>query len=153
MNKITSIIIFVISLFSLTACGPNGAGIKGIAEPPGVSVQDVSFQRFSWQGGEALISINLSNPNAFPLPLTGVDYALTLNGVEVGMGSREQSVQIPARQSRLVQFPLTLSFVNMASVLPGLMRQGTIQYQLSGSVHLPLFKIPFTRTGSTRLRP
>lgn len=128
-------------------------GIKGIAEPPGVSVQDVSFERFSWQGGEAVFTLQLSNPNSFALPLTGVDYALSLNGVEVGKGSREQSLQIPAKQSRSVEFPLRLSFVNMASVLPGLMRQGTMQYQLRGAVHLPLFNIPFTRSGSTRLRP
>ena len=153
MTKITTTLIFAISLFLITACGPNGAGIKGVAEPPGVSVQDVSFERFTWQGGEALFTLNLSNPNSFPLPLTGVDYALSLNGVEVGNGSREQSLQIPARQSRMVQFPLRLSFVNMASVLPGLMQQGSMNYQLRGSVHLPLFKIPFTRSGSTRLRP
>jgi len=130
-----------------------GAGIKGIAEPPGVSVQDVSFERFTWQGGEAVFTLQLSNPNAFALPLTGVDYALLLNGVEVGKGSRDQSMQIPPKQSRSVQFPLRLSFVNMASMLPGLMRQGTIQYQLRGNVHLPLFNIPFSRSGSTRLRP
>jgi len=153
MNKITTILIFVFSLFSISACGPNGAGIKGVAEPPRVSVRDVSFERFTWQGGEAIFTLDLSNPNAFPLPLTGVDYSLLLNGVQVGMGSREQSLQIPARQSRMVQFPLRLSFVNMASVLPGLMRQGNMNYQLRGSVHLPLFKIPFTRSGSTRLRP
>lgn len=153
MTKITSIIIFVASLFFLNACSSTGAGIKGIAEPPSVSVQNVSFERFTWQGGEAIFTLNLSNPNAFPLPLTGVDYTLALNGVEVGKGSRDQSLQIPAKQSRSVQFPLRLSFVNMASLLPGLMRQGTMQYQLRGSVHLPLFNIPFTRSGSTRLRP
>ena len=153
MTKITSKIIFLFCLFTISACSSSGAGIKGIAEPPSVSVENVSFERFTWQGGEALFTLKLNNPNAFALPLTVVDYGLTLNGVEVGKGEREQSMQIPARQSRSVQFPLQLSFVNMASVLPGLMRQGTIQYQLRGSVHLPLFKIPFTRSGNTRLRP
>lgn len=118
-----------------------------------MSVQDVKFERFTWQGGEALFTLKLSNPNAFPLPLTGVDYALALNGVEVGKGSQAQSMQIPPKQNRRVEFPLRLSFVNMASVLPGLMRQGAMQYQLRGAVHLPLFDIPFTRSGSTQLRP
>ena len=152
MTKITSIILLLISVF-LAACSSSGSGIKGVAEPPAVSVRDVNFERFTWQGGEAVFTLEMSNPNAFPLPLTGVDYALALNGVEVGKGSRDQSIQIPPRQSRLVQFPLRLSFVNMASVLPGLIRQGNIQYQLRGAVHLPLFNIPFTRSGSTRLRP
>lgn len=153
MTKIISIIFLLISFFLLTACSSIGIGIKGIAEPPGVSVQNVSFERFTWQGGEALFTLKLNNPNAFSLPLTGVEYSLALNGVEVGKGSREQPMKIPARQSRMVQFPLRLSFVNMASVLPGLIQQGTMQYQLRGAVHLPLFNIPFTRSGSTRLRP
>jgi len=153
MTKIISIIIFISGLLTLSGCSSNSVGIKGIAEPPKISVQNVSFERFTWQGGEAVFTLNLSNPNSFPLPLTGVDYALALNGVEVGKGSREQSLQIPSKQSQLVKFPLRLSFVNMANVLPGLMRQGTMQYDLRGSVHLPLFNIPFTRSGTTRLRP
>ena len=153
MTKITSIIIFIFSCLTLNACSSNSIGIKGIAEPPKISVQNVNFERFTWQGGEAIFTLNLSNPNAFPLPLTGVDYAIALNGVEVGKGSQEQSMQIPPKQSRLVEFPLHLSFVNMANVLPGLIREGTVHYDLRGSVHLPLFNIPFTRSGSTRLRP
>jgi len=152
MTKITSLILILISFF-LTACSSSGGGIKGVAEPPTISVQDVNFERFTWQGGEAIFTLEMKNPNAFPLPLTGVDYALALNGVEVGKGSREQSIQVPPHQTRLVQFPLRLSFVNMASVLPGLLQQGNLQYQLRGAVHLPLFNIPFTRSGNTRLRP
>ena len=153
MTKITSIITFIFCFLTINACSSNSVGIKGIAEPPSISVQNVNFERFTWQGGEAIFTLNLSNPNSFPLPLTGVDYALALNGAEVGKGSREQSLQIPPKQSKLVEFPLRLRFVNMANVLPGLIRQGTMRYDLRGSVHLPLFNIPFTRSGSTRLRP
>ena len=153
MTKITSIIIFIVSVFSFSGCSSNSLGIKGIAEPPRVTVQDVRFENFTWQGGNAMFTLNVSNPNAFGLPLSGIDYSLSLNGVEVGKGASQQSLQIPAQQSRSVQFPLRLSFVNMATVLPGLVRQGTMQYQLRGSVQLPLFNIPFTRSGNTRLRP
>ena len=153
MIKITSKITFLVFCFFITACSSMGTGIKGVAEPPKVSVKDVRFEQFTWQGGEAVFVLQLSNPNAFSLPLTGIDYALALNGVEVGKGSREQSIKIPAGQNRQVEFPLRLSFVNMASLLPELMSQGAMQYQLRGAVHLPLFKIPFMRSGSTRLRP
>ena len=152
MTKITSILILIFSLFVLTACS-SGAGIKGIAEPPNVTVQTVQMERLNWQGGEANFTLNVSNPNAFPLPLTGFDYQLKLNGVAVANGEREESITIPGRQSRQVSVPLKLSFVNIASMLPGLIRQGTMQYQLAGSVHLPWLNIPFTRSGNTNLRP
>lgn len=151
MNKITPILILFVHLFFITACS-TGAGIKGIAEPPTVSVQNVQMQRLNWQGGEANFTLNVSNPNAFPLPLSGFDYGLKLNGVAVANGDRQQSITIPGRESTQVSVPLKLSFVNIASMLPGLIRQGTMQYELMGSVHLPWFKIPFTRSGTTNLR-
>ncbi|PID46788.1 MAG: Water stress and hypersensitive response domain-containing protein [Proteobacteria bacterium] len=152
MNKITSILILISSLFFITACS-SGAGIKGIAEPPQVSVQNVQLKGLNWRGGQADFTLKVSNPNTFPLPLSGFDYRLRLNDVDVASGNREQSMTIPARQSQQVSVPLSLSFVNMASMLPSLLRQGTIQYALMGSVHLPWFKIPFKRSGTTNLRP
>lgn len=152
MTKIISLFVILISLFTLTACS-TGAGIKGIAEPPSVSVKHVQLERLNWQGGEANFTLNVTNPNAFPLPLTGFDYALNLNKIEVANGRREQSITIPARQSQQVSVPLSLSFVNIARMLPALIGQGTMQYQLTGSVHLPWLNIPFTRSGTTHLRP
>lgn len=152
MTKITSkIFTFITTLFLITACS-NSSGIKGVAEPPTVSVQNVSLERLTWQGGEANFTLNVTNPNAYPLPLSGFDYGLSLNGVEVANGNQEQKMMLNARQTQQVNVPLKLSFVNIASVLPGLMRQGTIQYQLAGSVHLSLLNIPFSRSGTTQLR-
>ncbi|RVU86258.1 hypothetical protein EOL70_02065 [Leucothrix sargassi] len=153
MTKIISKLIIVLSLFTITACSSSGGGIKGIAEPPQVSVKDVQFERLNWQGGDANFTINIFNPNSYPLPLTGFDYALRINNIEVANGQREQSLRIPAKQTQQVQVPLKVSFVNIARMLPGLFGQGTMQYQLAGSAHLPWLKIPFSRSGSTNLRP
>ena len=141
------------SLFSITACSSSGGGIKGIAEPPQVSVKDVQFERLNWQGGDANFILQIANPNAFPLPLTGFDYGLSINNIQVANGERKGSFTIPARQTKEVQVPLKVSFVNIARMLPGLFGQGTMQYTLAGSAHLPWLNIPFSRTGSTKLRP
>jgi len=153
MTKIIPILITIFSLFSITACSSSGGGIKGIAEPPQVSVKHVQFEQLNWQGGDATFTLSISNPNAFPLPLTGFDYALRINNIEVANGKREQAIRIPARQSQELQVPLKVSFVNIARMLPGLFGQGTMQYQLAGSAHLPWLNIPFSRSGSTKLRP
>jgi len=153
MTKFISKLIIVFGLFSITACSSSGGGIKGVAEPPQVSVKNVQFERLNWQGGDANFTILITNPNAFPLPLTGFDYALSINNIEIANGNRKQSIHVPARQSQEVQVPLKVSFVNIARMLPGLFGQGTMQYQLAGSAHLPWLNIPFSRSGSTNLRP
>jgi len=63
---------------------------------------------FNLSGGSAIFVLNITNPNSFPIPLTGFDYGLKLNGVEVANGVKEQRVTIAARQSQKLEVPLTL---------------------------------------------
>ena len=141
---------FLISLLALAGC--SSAGIKGVVEPPNVQVHKVEMGRFNLSGGTATFVLDIQNPNKFPIPLAGFDYGLSLNGVQVARGDKEQRVTIGAGGSQKVTVPLTLSFSNMINMLPGLLRNRTVDYQLGGSVHLPWFNIPFQRAGSANLR-
>ena len=96
MIKIINWTILVFALSLLTACSGSN-GIKGIAEPPTVSVKHVQFERLSWQGGQATFLLDITNPNAFTLPLSGFDYSLKLNTIEVANGEQKQSIKIPAK--------------------------------------------------------
>ena len=140
--------ILLLSVF-LTAC--SSSGIKGIVEPPKVQVHKVQMGRFNMSGGTATFILNIQNPNSFPIPLSGFDYGLSLNGVPVARGDKEKKVTIKGGGSEKVEVPLTLSFGNMMNMLPGLLRSRQLNYQLDGSVHLPWFNIPFKRAGTTSL--
>jgi len=61
-------------------------------------------------------------------------------------------VSIGAGQSHKMEVPLSFSFTNMVNMLPGLLRNRHLNYELGGSVHLPWFNIPFQRAGSTNIR-
>jgi len=139
---------FVFSVF-LTAC--SSSGIKGLVEPPKVQVHKVQMGQFNLSGGTATFVLDIQNPNSFPIPLSGFDYGLSLNGVQVAKGNKEKKVTIKAGASEKVEVPLTLSFGNMMNMLPGLLRSRQLNYQLDGSVHLPWFNIPFKRNGTTSL--
>jgi LEA14-like dessication related protein len=137
-------------LFILSGCGSSG--IKGVVEPPKVQVHKVEMGKFNLSGGTATFVLDIQNPNKFPIPLAGFDYGLSLNGVPVARGNKEQRVTIGAGSSQKVTVPLTLSFSNMMNMIPGLLRDRKLNYALDGSVHLPWFNIPFQRAGSTNLR-
>ncbi len=140
----------ILLLFSLTSC--SSTGIKGVVEPPTVKVHKVEMGSFNLRGGTATFILSIQNPNRFPIPLAGFDYGLSLNGTAVARGNKEQRVTIPAGGSQKVTVPLSLSFTNMMSLLPGLLRNRSVNYALDGSVHLPWFKVPFKRNGSANLR-
>lgn len=137
-------------LMLLSAC--SSGGIKGLVEPPKVQVHKVEMGNISLSGGSATFVLDIQNPNRFSIPLSVIDYGLSLNGVRVAQGEREQRVSIKGGQSQKVEIPLQLSFSNMINMLPGLMRDRRLNYELGGSVHLPWFNIPFQRAGSTTLQ-
>ncbi len=57
----------------------------------------------------------------------GLDYGLRLNGVQVAQGVKEQRVNIGAKQSQKLEIPLQLSFSNMVNMLPGLLRNRSLE--------------------------
>jgi len=141
--------LLVIALF-LSACSSNG--IKGLVEQPTIQVHKVQMGNFSLSGGSATFVLDIQNPNNFAIPLTGLDYGLRLNGVQVAEGNKSERVTIGARQSQKLEIPLQFSFSNMLNMLPGLLRNRSVNYDLGGSIHLPWFKIPFNRAGSTTVQ-
>ena len=144
---------FLLSAFLfifVTACSSNG--IKGVVEPPKVQVHKVELGNFNLSGGTATFVLDIQNPNKFPIPLSGFDYGLSLNGIQVANGTKEERVTIKGGDSQKVTVPLTLSFTNMMNMIPGLLRNRTLDYKLGGSVHLPWFNIPFQRTGQANIR-
>jgi len=144
-----SFLLFIL-LFALSGC--SSSGIKGVVEPPRVQVHKVEMGKFSLSGGTATFVLDIQNPNKFPIPLAGFDYGLSLNGIAVARGNKEQRVTIGAGDSQKVTVPLKLSFTNMMNMIPGLLRDKRLSYALDGSVHLPWFNIPFSRAGNANLR-
>jgi len=133
----------------LAAC--SSAGIKGVVERPEVSIQKVEMGKIGFSGGSAKFMVKIKNPNRFPIPLSGFDYGLRLNGIEVANGTREQKVTIAAGESKVVIVPLVFSFSNMLDLLPNLLSSRSLKYDLSGSIHFPWFNLPFSRKGGTSL--
>jgi len=149
LTRLSSIYLILFMALGLSAC--SSGGLKGIAETPTVQVHKVEMGSFNLSGGSATFVLNITNPNSFPIPLTGFDYGLRLNGVEVANGIKEQRVTIGAKQSQKIEVPLSLSFTNMINMLPNLLRSRKVDYSLGGSLHFPWIRIPFQRTGGAAI--
>ena len=140
----------LVLILMLSACSSNG--IEGLVERPRIQVHKVEMGHFNLSGGSAVFVLDIQNPNRFAIPLTGFDYGLRINGVQVANGVKEQRVTIDPGQSHRLEVPLNLSFSNMMNMLPDLLRSRSLNYDLGGSVHLPWFNIPFQRAGSTNIQ-
>ncbi|KAG1694771.1 Iron-sulfur cluster carrier protein [Nymphon striatum] len=91
----------------------SSGGIKGLVEEPTIQVHKVEMGNFNLSGGSATFVLDIQNPNSFPIPLSGFDYGLRLNGIQVAQGVKQQRVTIGAKQSQKMEIPLHFSFTNM----------------------------------------
>jgi len=82
------------------------SSVSNVVEPPKVVVQQVTLQHLSLRETTGLVTLNVTNPNAFTLPLQGVSYHLRLNGVAVASGEQAQSMSLPSQRPVLVEIPV-----------------------------------------------
>ena len=137
------ILAFLFPLLLLQAC----SGVPGIVEQPKISIQNIGLKNVSLTQGTAVVTLNVSNPNAFPIPVKGVRYGLSLNGRPVASGDQVQEQTIGAGQEVPVNIPIQLDFVELARLAPMAWRERQLHYDLQGAVKLPLISIPFPRQG------
>lgn len=136
-----------IFLFGAISLISGCAAVPNVVAPPSISVQEVSLQSLSLTQGTGLVSLNLTNPNAFPIPLEGVQYNLRLNGTPVASGDQRQSMYLQPNQPTAVQIPVQLQLANIMQLAPVLWQNRSVQYQLDGAVRLPFISVPFQRQG------
>ena len=132
----------------LTAC----SGVPGVVEQPKVSIQNIALQDISLAQGTAVVTLNIANPNAFPIPLQGIQYGLSLNGHQVASGDQNQGVSIGAGQEVPVNIPVKLDFMQLMQLAPEAMRARSLQYNLNGAVKLPFISVPFSRQGGVGVK-
>lgn len=143
--------ILFVALFALFLHGC--AGVPGVVEQPKVSVQDVSLKSLSLTQGTAIAALNVTNPNAFPIPVRGIEYGLRVNGSPVASGSQQGNLTLAARQSVPVEIPIKLQLREIIQLVPRMVRERQVKYELQGAVKLPLISIPFRRQGGIGVKP
>lgn len=141
LKKVMSLLLV---LLVLSACS---GGIKGVAEPPKVSVYGVRMANMSLSEGRLLVALRVTNPNSYALPLNGLDYKLSLNGIGIADGRKTKNFTIDANQDRIIEIPVTFSLLTLLRTVPAIVKTGQFTYDLSGHAHFPIVNLPFQRTG------
>jgi LEA14-like dessication related protein len=146
-NKNNQMKLKFVFLGAITLLSGCASGISNVVAPPSISVQDVSLQSLSLTQGTALVSLNMTNPNAFPIPLEGIQYNLRLNGTQVASGDQRQSMYLQPNQPTPVQIPVQLQLGTIMQLAPVLWQSRSAQYQIDGAIRLPFISVPFHRQG------
>ncbi|MEA3437976.1 MAG: LEA type 2 family protein [Thermodesulfobacteriota bacterium] len=150
----------LIFLFGIGLLVAGCAGMGKKADPPKVNIVNINVSEFRALETSFNIELRLINPNDFPLKIRGIQFDMKAQGKEFATGVSNQSVDVPALGSEIVQVEAFASFVKMAAsvwdIVKGTEKEGgsvkELKYDLSGKllVSNPDFSkkaIPFDSKG------
>ncbi|UCH75377.1 MAG: LEA type 2 family protein [Rhodospirillales bacterium] len=150
MPRLLALSVLLVSYFLLGACVTPQS-----VEPPGIALQNVRLLEARGLVQMVRIDLLVSNPNDFDIPLTGLDFDMTVNGKNFAQGRSAAAVTLPRRGQASVPVDIGVEMLAVLRQLQAVQRLGKLDYRLSGTAsldHMLLPRVSFDRTGTLSLR-
>jgi LEA14-like dessication related protein len=125
------------------------------AVPPQIALENVRLLEARGLMQMVRVDLMVTNPNDFDIPLTGLDFSMTVNGVDFAEGLSNAVVTIPRRGRATVPVEVAISMLAVLRQVQAVQKSGTLDYRLSGTAfldHVLLQRLDFERAGSLGLR-
>ena len=103
-------------------------------ERPQAKVRDVSVSSAGFTGVTGQVQLDVTNPNSFGVPLSGIDWQLSVGGARAVTGTVQLSQTIPARGVAPITTSLAIDARDAITVAAALAR-GARDYQLAAKLH------------------
>jgi LEA14-like dessication related protein len=107
--------------------------IKGklpVVRPPKIKALDLKVEKLSLNRADLVLSIDLYNPNSFPLDISKAGYALALDGKEFSKGKIE-SGKVGANSEGSLDIPLSMDLMSLGTWSYSLLRGKSADYDLA----------------------
>lgn len=146
--------VLVLAMTSLAAC----ATVEDLVVAPAVSLRNVHVQDIDLSGQTFVLSFDVTNPNAFALPINTINYGVELDGHRFASGEAQSAFTVPARGDGEFAISVDLNLLRTAPELLFIVRDGVrgdIPYRIEGQfgVDLPFAKpIHFSNNGKIQLQ-
>jgi LEA14-like dessication related protein len=103
-------------------------------ETPKASVRDVSVTSAGFTGVSGQLHLDVMNPNSFGVPLSRIDWQLSIGGARAVTGSAQLSKEIPAKGTAPVDTSLSISAVD-AIMVASQLASGAHDYTIAAKLH------------------
>ena len=123
-----------LTLLAVPACSQIAE--RAFARPV-IAVRGVKVHSIGLTGGSLDVSLFITNPNPYPLPVQRATYRFVLSdSTEVGRGESAAAFTLPAHDSTAVRLPVDVSWQGLRAAARDASRDGTVDYRLTGTVKL-----------------
>jgi LEA14-like dessication related protein len=124
-------------LSTLSAC----AVVEESISAPDVNLTAVKLETLDFSGQTFKLSFDVSNPNAFPLPVNLIDYGVSLDGHRFASGRTDCDIMVPAGGDTEFDISVELDLLKSAPALLSVVHDSAkrdIPYSLEGRVSLAI---------------
>lgn len=130
------------------------SGWFAVPRIPRIFLREVRISDLSETGVSLLLTLDLDNPNDFPLDVDTLAYVFRLNGAEMGDGAVSLSKAVEGKTRVRLSVPLHSVFSGPDSPAYQSLKFPSVSYELSGAMNLRTVKtglrrISFQDTGKT----
>jgi len=152
-NLIMILCLFIAMVFYLDACTEiftllNQTNIQ----EPDVKISKIKMTGLSFDKVDLLFNIDINNPNAVGINLSGFDYDLQIEDKSFFNGRQDNGLAIKAYGSEQIRLPLTIQFMELYSAFIDLKNLDSVKYNFNTglSFNLPMLgdiRIPIGKAG------
>jgi LEA14-like dessication related protein len=145
----------VLACMLAAACSTLRPGVEVLK--PDVRLTDLALVESGLLEQHFRVTLRVSNPNDFALPVDGLRFALRVNDNPLVTGLTDEAVSVPRLGTATIDvdaFTSTLDVVRQLVTLT--QRHDALAYKLDGTVFLKSHgerEVPFTKTGTLQLAP
>jgi LEA14-like dessication related protein len=123
------------------------ASLQNLVEQPTVEVAAVRLDNLSLSAATLLVDLKVDNPNPIGANLRSISYDLEINNKNILNGTSEQGIKLPVSGTRVVEVPLQVNYFELYDTVSELFAHQSVAYDLTGSVGIGPFDIPFRTDG------
>ena len=124
------------------------AGVFPVPKLPDVSLGTPQLGNMDLTGATVSLPLNIANKNGFELPVSGLNYALTVGGQPLITAGANPG-NLAAKQAKAVPITARIDFLRTGLGLANAIRGGAANIGLTGALDLGGYKLPLNL--STRL--
>ncbi len=136
----------------LLVVGCAGPLSKPLIEP-NVQVRGLEITDATLGGIDAIVTLDIDNPNEVRLSARGLSYEVFVAGNKLVTGQDNNAISVPAFGSETIELPVRLSYLGIIETLPEVLRTGSADYTVKGNIKTSIFNyaIPFSKQGDFKL--
>jgi len=133
--------------------------LENLVKSPSVELRNVQVVGLGFNSQTFLLSFDVSNPNAFALPVRSVSYGIKLDGQRFASGKTPSEFSVPANGETKFAISVDLNLLQTAPRLLSILRQSVredVKYELEGvlAVDIPFTPpVSYRNSGTIRLSP